>query len=252
VIPGNIRDAETDVNAGLLLDPNDSDLLAMRAMFLHEAHRNATAALIEANKAIRINTRNADALWIRARILLANRWFEDAEADLTRALDIEPDYMRARHLRGAVRMHLNRPADAFEDANLAVAQRPSDVSALHLRAMARAALGDLQGLISDLTTVLGEPGQPTNADPSFEMFNGLYLQRAIALVRLGRQREAMQDIETVTKLGGQRAILRMQAYLRDNGFPYVRVDGKRSDLFDDAMKACFIDQACGRGIAERS
>src|SRR5436305_5006280 len=44
-----------------------------------------------------------------------------------------------------------------------------------------------------LSDVLGEPGQPVNADPSVALFNCLYIQRAMALVRLGRQREAMHD-----------------------------------------------------------
>jgi tetratricopeptide (TPR) repeat protein len=243
-------DAGADVNAGLLLDPNDSDLLAMRAWLLHD-HSKSRAGLLAVNKSIQINSRNADALWIRARILLANHWFEDAEADLTKALAIEPDYFQALHLRAAVRMQLDRPAEALADANRALEQRPTAISAFQLRSMAHAALGDFQGLVADLTAVLGEPGQPANADPSMAMFTGMYVQRAIALVRLGRHGDAMQDIDTVARLGGQQAILRMQVYLRSNGFPDVPVDGKRSGLFDDAMKSCFVDQACGRGIAER-
>jgi tetratricopeptide (TPR) repeat protein len=250
-IPGNGDGSEADVNAGLLLDPSDADLLAMRAMHLQDAG-NPRAALRDADRAVSLSSRNADVLWMRARILLVNMRFKEAEADLTQALAIEPDYFRARHLRGAVRIHIEQYGDAFEDANRAVTLHPADVSALQLRAMARAGLGDFQGLVDDLTIVLGEPGRPINADPSWALFNGLYIQRAIALVRLGRQQEAMADIETVSKLGGQRSILRMQVYLRSNGFPDVKIDGKRSQLFDDAMKACFIDKACGRGIAERT
>jgi tetratricopeptide (TPR) repeat protein len=248
-MPGDRTIAEANVNAGLALSPSDSDLLAMRATLLQDG--NPKGALPDADQAVRNSPRNADALWIRARILLANNDFEDAEKDLTRALDVEPDYSRARHLRGSVRIHLERYADALDDANRAIAQDPGDVSALQLRAMARAALGDLPGVVSDLTAVLGEPGQPLNADPSLAMFNGLYIQRAMALVRLGRHADGMQDVATVTKLGGQKAILRMQIYLRSNGFPDVQLNGNRSELFDDAMKACFVDQACGRGIAER-
>jgi tetratricopeptide (TPR) repeat protein len=249
-IPGNATAAEADVNAGLALDPSDSDLLAMRALFLH-ARSDLRGAIREASLAIRNNPRNADALWIRAGIFLHTNDLNGAESDLTNALQIEPDYLRARQLRGEVRMRLNRYADALDDADRVAKQRPGDPFVLQLRATARAALGDLKGLVSDLTTVLGEPGQPINADPALAMFNGLYVQRAIALVRLGRHAEATQDIATVTLFGGQKAILRMQIYLRANGFPNVPITGKRSDLFDDAMKACFIDQACGRGIAER-
>lgn len=249
-IPGDTRVAEANVNAGLALDPSDSDLLAMRATMLHN-RGDQRGALREAAQAIKNNPFNADALWIRAHILLANDKLQEAEIDLTKALDLEPDYFRARHLRGAVRLQLGRYASTIEDADRLLTENPGEFSALELRAMARAALGDLKGVVSDLTDVLGEPGQPTNADPSFAMFNSLYIQRAMALVRLGRHAEAMQDIATVTNLGGQQTMLRMQVYLRNNGFPDVPLNGKRSELFDDAMKACFVNQACGRGIAER-
>jgi hypothetical protein len=44
----------------------------------------------------------------------------------------------------------------------------------------------------------------------------------------------------------------MQVYLRNNGFPDLTLDGKRSQSFDDALKACFVNEACGRGINQRS
>src|SRR5712671_166468 len=246
-IPDRGNDAEADVNAGLAIDPLDADLMAMRAYILHG--RGDPMALSEANRAVSLSSRNADVLWIRARIFLETQELQEAEDDLTRALDIENDYFRARQLRGVIRLNFGRFGDALEDANIAVNQQPWNGSALHVRAMARAGLGDFQGLVADLTTVLGEPGAPTIADPSSAL-NDLYIQRAIALVRLGRAHEAMMDIDTITKLGGARSILKMQVYLRSNGFPDIPIDGRRTQLFEDAIKACFINQACGRGIAE--
>jgi tetratricopeptide (TPR) repeat protein len=248
-VDGN-QDAEADVNAGLLLDPNDSDLLAMRAWLLN-ARGEAHEALRSAEKAIRNNPRSADALWIRASVLFSARELERAETDLDKALALEPDYIRARSLQAIVRMRLNRTQAVIEDASRILEQHPADNLALQLRSVAQAALGNFEGVVSDLTKVLGEPGQRINATSAWTEFSRLYIQRAVALVRLGRHRQAMQDIETVATLGGQQAILRMQVYLRSNGFPDVPIDGKRSGLFDDAMKACFVDQACGRGIAER-
>ena len=246
-IPGN-GSAENDITAGLALDPNDSDLVAMRATIFED--RDRRAALREATRAVALKRDNADALWIRAGILLRGKQFAEAEADLTRALSIEPDVFRIRHLRAAVRLHRDHFQEAIDDANIVLRERPGEISALHVRAMARAGLRDFAGLVDDLTAVLGEPGRPINADPSGALFNGLFIQRAIALVRIGRPEQALQDIDVVVGIGGQRAVLRMQVYLRSHGFPDVALNGKRSDQFDDAMKSCFIDQACGRGIAE--
>jgi hypothetical protein len=56
-------------------------------------------------------------------------------------------------------------------------------------------------------------------------------------------------LQTIVSLDGNRAVLQMQVYLRGHGFPDLSLDGKRSDQLDAALQACFIDHACGRGIA---
>jgi len=54
--------------------------------------------------------------------------------------------------------------------------------------------------------------------------------------------------DAVLNLGGRPALTAMQLHLRKNGFPDVPLDGKRSAALDDAALACFVDQACGRGL----
>jgi tetratricopeptide (TPR) repeat protein len=244
-------DAEANVNAALLIAPGDSDLLATRAEILFN-RRELEDALRDATEALYVNLRNADAFWIRARILTELDRLEAAENDLTRALAIEPDYTRALALRGEVRLRMTRFAEAVEDASLVLAQSPHNLPALQLRTMARTALGKYDDAIEDLTVVLGRPGEPTTAAPAFNVFNEMYVTRAILLVRVGRDQEALKDLDTIARLGGIRAILRMQVYLRNNGFPDLALDGKRSQSFDDALKACFVNEACGRGINQRS
>jgi len=56
-------------------------------------------------------------------------------------------------------------------------------------------------------------------------------------------------LESIVRFGGARAVLQMQVYLRSHGFPDVKLDGVRSDQLDDALQACFINDACGRGIS---
>jgi tetratricopeptide (TPR) repeat protein len=250
-LPQRPAAAEADVNAALLLAPGDSDLLATRAETLF-SRQEFEGALRDATEALYVNLRNADAFWIRARILIELDRLEGADNDLTRALAIEPDYTRALALRGQVRLRMMRFAEAVEDASLVLAQSPHNMPALQLRAMARTALGKYDDAIEDLTLVLGRPGEPTTAHPAFNDFNEMYITRSILLVRVGRDQEAMKDLDTITRMGGIRAILRMQVYLRNNGFPDVTLDGKRSQSFDDAMKACFVNEACGRGISKRS
>ncbi len=77
----------------------------------------------------------------------------------------------------------------------------------------------------------------------------LYTLRAMLLARLGHREKALQDLDAIVREGDRRAILRLQVYLRNNGFPDVPIDGKRTNGFDDAIVACFLDKACGRGVA---
>lgn len=249
-IPTSLDSAAADVNAGLLLAPNDSDLLATRA-FLRRHYRNKTGAMHDANAAVAANPDSADAYWIRAQILRDLGQLEAAEADLTKAVTVEPDNTQARMLRAQVRLSLNRTQDAIDDASVVMQQNPADIFARQVRAVARSRLHDFAGAIDDLTAILGKPGQPTNVTPSQPAFGDLYLQRAILFAAIGRPDDAIKDLDTVMAIGGQRALLRMQVYLRAHGFADLPVDGQRSAALDDAMKACFVDNVCWHGLTQQ-
>jgi tetratricopeptide (TPR) repeat protein len=255
-IPDSFVSAEADVNAGLLLAPADSDLLATRALLLRNEQdaddKSTERALRFANDAIKANPENADAFWIRAQILRDLGQIGAAETDLSQALALDPSNMRARVLRAQIRMAVGRVKDAAEDASTVLDQNPADISARQLRAVARMALAELPGAIDDLNAILGEPGQVANVAPSGAMFGDFYLQRAILLVAAGRVDDAMRDLDSLAAIGGPSAVLRLQVCLRGHGFPDVPIDGKRSEIFDDAIKACFIDSACGHGLTSRS
>ena len=245
--PASLGSAEADVNAGLLLSPNDSDLLATRAL-LRRDHQDTAGAMRDANAAVAANPDSADAYWIRAQIVRELGQLDAAEADLTKAVSIEPGDMRARILRAQIRLALNRSKAAADDASAVLQQNPAEIFARQVRAVARGRLGDFAGAIDDFTAILGKPGQPINVTPAQASFGELYLQRAILFAASGRPDDAMRDLDTVVTIGGQRAILRMQVYLRAHGFAGLPIDGKRSQAFDDAMRACFIDNVCWQGL----
>lgn len=249
-IPTSLGSAEADVSAGLLLAPNDSDLLATRAL-LRRANQDKTGAMRDVNAAVAANPDSADAYWIRAQIFRDLGQMAVAEADLTKAVTIEPGDTRARMLRAQIRLALNRSKDAADDASAVLQQNPAEIFARQVRAVARGRLGDFAGAIDDLTAILGKPGQPTNVTPSEPAFGDLYLQRAILFAAIGRPDDAMRDLDSIVAIGGQRAILRMQVYLRAHGFADLPVDGRRSEAFDDAMRACFVDNVCWRGLTRQ-
>lgn len=248
-IPTALTAAETDVNAGLMLAPNDADLLATRAYL--RGSKYVPGALRDADAAIAADPRDADAYWIRAGLLRSAGKLAAAEADLTSALNIDPHDMRLRLARAQLRLALNRPADAAADASAVLQQNPADMFARQVRAVVRGKLGDLQGAVDDLTAILGAPGQVANVTPANPSFGELYVQRAILLALLHRPDDAMRDLDTVAAIGGQRAVLRMQVYLRAHGYADLPIDGKRSAALDSAMKSCFVDNVCWPGLTQR-
>ena len=74
------------------------------------------------------------------------------------------------------------------------------------------------------------------------------MQRALLLVQLHRKADANLDLDAILTVGGRRSLLRMQIYLRRNGFADLPLDGERTAAFDSALESCFINQACGRGL----
>lgn len=247
-IPDKLDDALKDTNRILQIVSENSDALATRAFIL--IGQDEQGSLRDATKALAVNPKNVDALWIRAFILVQSGRLEEAERDLNFAVELEPDDPRTLLARARIRMHIGKIDEARSDATAVLAVRYYDVDALQIRAVVQAMSGHYADALDDLNAILGKPEDRPVA-PIRPDFVDMYVQRALALTRIGKPAEAKRDLATIVTLGGARAVLQMQLYLRDHGFPDVKLDGKRSDQLDDALEACFINDACGRGIAIR-
>lgn len=245
---GGVDAGERDLNAVLLVDPYNSAALASRAL-LHLGRREAELALRDVTKALETTPDDVDALWIKARVYIALDQTDRAADDLTRALGIEPDERRARLLRAQLRLRQGQLQTASEDATILI-DTYGDTSALEVRAIANTALDRPAEALADLDLILGRPGESATA--ALPQYHELLLQRAVLLAQLGRQSDAAKDVDTLVRARGKRGILRLQIYLRQHGFPDLPVDGERTSLFDEALRACLVQQACARGLSQRT
>jgi tetratricopeptide (TPR) repeat protein len=245
-IPGKLEEAIRDVDQALRIGPEDSDAWATRAYILSGLNKNGS--LPDATKAIVISPQNVDALWIRATILTRMGSLAEAEQDLSLAITLEPDNPGTLLSRAQIRMQIGKTAGARNDATAVLAIR-RDEGALQIRAVIEAISGDYASALDDLNAILDRPNDQTVAGPVGRDFVNLYVQRALAFARTGKPAEAKRDLDTIVRFGGVRAVLQLQLYLRNHGFPDVKLDGARSDQLDDALQACFINDACGRGIS---
>jgi tetratricopeptide (TPR) repeat protein len=241
--------AERDLNAALILDARNPVLLATRAEVLL-GKGETRAALQDVMAAQELRPGDFDVLWIKARVYMALGQLDRAEEDLGRALLVEPDERRARLFRAQARLRRGKFQDAVEDASVILQKHP-DPSALEVRAIANTALDRRAEAVNDLDAMLGPAGDPM---PGFigPHFDGLRMQRIMLLAQLGRHAEAAKDIETLLSTSGKPDMLRLQVYLRQHGFPDVALSGERTSVFDDALKACLLNQACARGLSRRS
>jgi len=235
-----------DFRAAFQLAPRDPYLLATHADWM--IPQDAKIALQDVSAAMQIlRAEDQDMLFIRARAFMELDRYDDAKRDFDRALALEPGDTRIWQFRTRLHLRHGEFAQAIADAT-ALLDRRFDIQTHEARALAYIALGRHEEAIEDLTAVLGKPGQPGAISAIFPQFNRLLIQRAILSMNVGRPDDATRDLDFIVGTGGPRAILRMQLYLKKNGFSDVAVDGKRSTGFDDAVKACFINQACGRGL----
>lgn len=238
---------ERDMNAALVAAPDNPFLLATRGEWLLEKGE-AWAALHNVSAALQQQPDDEDMLFIRARTWMELERYDAAKSDLDRALELEPEDSRAWLFRAQLSLRRGEFDRAVSDANALLARRPGDISMRETRAQAYTALGRNDDAIDDLSFILGPPGEPGAASPVSARLSQLFMQRAILLTKAGRTADANLDVDTIFKAGGKRALLRMQLFLRKNGFSKVVIDGTRSAAFDGALEACFINQTCGRDL----
>jgi tetratricopeptide (TPR) repeat protein len=238
--------AERDLNAALMAEPANPVLLASRAEVLLNAEERSDA-LADIAAAIAQRPDDTDMLLIKARIHTSLDQAELAARDLERAVSLDPGDRRTLLLKAQAQLRLGKFQGAVDDATKTLAISASDLTARETRALALIALNRPAETIEDLNAFLGPPGQPTQVI-ALRHYREILLRRAMLLAELGKREDSNRDIEVLMLTGGKQAILRVQLYLRRNGFPDVRIDGERDADFDNTLRNCVLDRACGSGI----
>ncbi len=167
---------------------------------------------------------------------------DDALADFTKAVSLNPDYAPAYNNRGNVFMEMNRTEDAYKDFDRAVSLSPDFGAAYSNRAIANQKLKKLEAAEKDFRKAIElMPGSavPLNgrgkiATSTSQYYTGLrYLNRAITLnaqyapayqnraavyAFLKRNEDAAQDLDKVIALSPDNPnlyVARGQAFARD-------------------------------------
>jgi Tfp pilus assembly protein PilF len=242
---GNAEAAQVDIDHGLSVAPDDPDLLATRgAMAFTDCE--CRQALTDLDRALKVKPDDVDALFIRAGVYFRLHDATRAFTDLTENIAIRPADVRARIMRAALQLSHGDFTTTALDADAVIAAEPGNMDAILLRAKAREGLGDDAGAVAAYSALLDGPNaRLARAVPQLQ---DAMLARARLNAKLDHVAEAGRDITTLLNNGGQKQILRLQLFLRSQGYPNLEISGVRSTSFDSALMACFADRVCGPQI----
>lgn len=129
-------------------------------------------------------------IYADAMTAFVNDHFADSIELFTRGLKMEPDNKMALVSRGVAYLKLKDPQRALEDFGRAIKVAPEYARAYHLKGLAHEQVGDSQAALTHFTRAI-------EVDPDY---GAAYYSRATLFTRLGMEKSAFEDIQTVTAI----------------------------------------------------
>jgi tetratricopeptide (TPR) repeat protein len=246
---GDYLRAEGDIAVALRQAPADADIVASHAALLELQNRPDEAMDIY-NSILAEHPEHAFSRQARAKLLLATDRPQQAVADLNVLLSGDDPDNTLWPLRARAYLQMNKPDLAIADYNKALTQHPNELDLVINRAFAYALAGNDTAALTDYEKVLG----PLGAAPRYAI-GGIQLakyrmQRAFLLVHQKRFVDAASEMADALNAGGKPAVLRLQIFLRRNGFAQTPLDGRDSSELRQSLEACFGLNACFQKISD--
>lgn len=139
--------------------------------------------------ALKYDAGNADYHLERAQARHALSRYNDALADYTRVIELQPRHFVAHYNRGIIRAFVGDDNQALEDFDFVISVEPNNTLAIYNRAELRKNTGDYRGAIADYTELIKE----------FPNFIYGYSQRAECYKHIGANALAAKDETRVMK-----------------------------------------------------
>ncbi len=166
----------------------------------------------------------ARAAYRRGEEMVKSNRYSEAIQEFNRALDRNPNFLRAYFARGLAYLHQNQPSEAFSDFNELVRRQPGNAMAVAQRGICHARLHDEEAAMADYNQALGMrsdlPGALngrglvylhrkqypkaiqdfTSAIQFSPNYGWAYLNRAHAEQAAGNQKAAQEDLKKAKDL----------------------------------------------------
>jgi predicted Zn-dependent protease len=129
-------------NRAIAARSDDAGAYLDRAV-IHRRHGEFAASLADVDRAAALDPERSGTHFVRGETLLEAGMADEAEAELTRFLELQPEHAAAWAARARARRRLGRPLSAARDFDTAIAQQPVPLPDHYLqRADALTAAGD--------------------------------------------------------------------------------------------------------------
>ena len=176
------------VNRALEINSYDAEMIHHRGVMLARLERYEEAEE-DMNRVIYLNPADASAYITRAMI----RYFRDnlngALADYDMSIMIDPANVTGHYNRGNLRAQIGDDNRAIEDFDLVIEAEPDNLMAIFYRGVLRDQTGDYRGAEQDITRVLEE----------YPQFTQGYQIRSEVREKLGNTRGAQEDAMVVLR-----------------------------------------------------
>lgn len=176
------------VNKAIQINSYDADMLHHRGVMLARLERYEEAEE-DMNRVIYLNPADASAYITRAMV----RYFRDnlngALADYDMSIIIDPSNVTGHYNRGNLRAQIGDDNRAIEDFDIVIEAEPDNLMAIFYRGVLRDQTGDYFGAEQDITRVLQE----------YPQFTQGYQIRSEVREKLGNTRGAQEDAMVVLR-----------------------------------------------------
>lgn len=239
---GQFDKAESDLNEAIRLVPGEAEPLLRRAE-LHYARGRLREAFLDCTKAIELGgPHTAGAHTMRAGLHLQEKGYSRALEDCNRALELDPEFVRAYNNRGLARQALGDFRGAIDDFSSAIERHRQVSEAYNNRGAVYMELRETQRALADLNEAIRlAPLAPAGYDNRSRLF----------LEQLRQPEEAAKDCTRLIQVVEREAKTRKSAVTgRKTAAIYARRAaaewqmGQAANALADCQAALAIDAGC--------
>ena len=253
-ISGDNEGAQAAFDEANRIDPKDWRVYTGRANAYFYAH-SASAALAAAEQAVAIKSDEPVVRMAHGRMLLMNERYEEAAKEYaSAAIGYKSSMLASMELLqdehpllslADIYKKMGKPALAAGTLSKYIDSLPPSVGNYFLY-QNRAEYYELAGIYGKAADDLKEAA--LRAPP--ELAEEFAARRAMLLAMAGAKSEAGEELRSVLARGNLKSTLKIQVFLRNQGYTDVTINGHYDEPTKRALDTCLLDKACAPGVGQ--